>query len=207
MHTAAHPRFPMAASPIMPKPIDWGSLYRGFSAAVTRIDCGALCAKRNKAVPVCCNNRRHIPLLFRDELRWHIRHNGGMWRKRTARTKLDKKQAAECANYLEYCLCIGAEKCRRAKRSLTCRFFPFEPYIAEDGVFVGITYMYRAAKDCPLIDNPDILPTKAYVRQSIKTWERIFKRYPAERELFYEVSRALERSQKRKRRGIKVFAA
>ena len=190
----------------MPEIIDWGALYRGFTAPVTRINCGALCSKNNNGTPVCCNNNLHVPILFADELRWHTTSKNSLWHKRRSKTAFDKKQAAECADYIKYCHCNGAQKCRRSLRSLTCRFFPFEPYIAEDGTFVGITYLYRAGNDCPLVDNPAIDVTKAYVRQSIKIWRRIFDFFPDEFELYVEESRKLRRLFKKQNRIIKVFA-
>jgi hypothetical protein len=186
--------------------IDWSQIYRRFSAPVTRIDCGALCAAKNKGVPVCCANSRHVPVLFTDELRWHTRAKTGMWRERPVRSKLDKKQADEILDYLKYCLCPGIKECQRGLRSLTCRFFPFEPYIDEDGEFVGITYMYRAGKDCPLIDNDAIKVNKAYVRQAMDVWATVFDLYPQELELYHDESRKLQRKFRKLNRVIKVFA-
>ena len=189
----------------MPRQINWSSIYKGFSASATKIDCGSLCAGNNGGVPVCCSNNLHVPLLFSTELQWHIQNKNSMWKKRVSKTKLDKKQEAECSDHLVYCHCDGARHCKRSKRSLTCRFFPFEPYISEGGVLIGITYMYRAKKDCPLIDNPDAGISKAYIRQAIKTWKLVFEQFPEEFDLYYENSRMLQRSFKRKQQTLKVF--
>jgi hypothetical protein len=184
--------------------IDWASLYKSFPASVAKHNCISLC-KPTDGIPVCCKNNRHVPLLLKDELRWHEKIKSGMWRERPIRTKLDKKQAEETLDYLKYCLCPGVKLCKRSYRSLSCRFFPFEPYFSEEGDFVGITYMYRAGKDCPLVDNDSIKIRKAYVRQAIKAWELIFDAYPEDAQLYYDESRKLQRKFKKMRRTIKVF--
>lgn len=190
----------------MAKQINWSTIYKSFSASTTSLDCGTLCAQNNRGVPVCCSNLLHVPLLFKDELQWHRKNKTALWKKRISRTKLDKKQEAECPDYLVYCHCSGARDCTRSNRSLTCRFFPFEPYISESGVLIGITYMYRAKKDCPIIDNPSIQVSKSYIKQAIKTWKLVFEQFPEEFDLYYENSQLLQRSFKRKKQILKVFA-
>ncbi len=183
---------------------NWGSLYRQFTAPMCDFDCGSLCAPDNNGIPACCDNHDCPPIIFRDELRW-LRSRTRVWRKRPARCAADKRADAEIEKYIVYATCHGVAQCSRTYRSLTCRFFPFEPYIERSGDFAGLTYVYRCEDLCPIISRDIHRVNQRYINQSIRAWEAVVETYPDEYELYHDQSRTLRRSFARRKRGIRVF--
>jgi len=186
------------------KTFPWASMYRYFTAPLCDINCGSLCAPENNGIPVCCENEYHLPVLFSDELRW-LRSKTNLWKKKPARTAAEKKEAAEIEVYITYAHCRGIDNCQRPFRSLTCRFFPFEPYIGKKGTFKGITWIYRSKDSCPLIKNKKLSINQAYIDQSITVWRKIFEYYPREFECYADESKKLRKKFKRKGRKIAIF--
>ena len=45
------------------KPADFASLYDGFTAPVSRFDCGRKCAPLNGGEPVCCSTQNAVPVV------------------------------------------------------------------------------------------------------------------------------------------------
>jgi hypothetical protein len=187
-------------------PINWQKLYKEFSAPISSINCGVLCAPRNGGVPHCCTFKNQEPVLFTSELAW-LKTRTSLWRQMPVINKNDRRRAAEIEDYIKYAHCKGAAHCERRFRSLTCRFFPLEPYFEPGKKFVGLTFMYRAEAECPLIDHPEIAINQGYVDQAITVWKELFIAYPREVECYCNVSRGLRTSMKRKGRMIKVFSA
>lgn len=185
--------------------VNWKKLYDAYSANVTGFNCGELCAPGNNGIPVCCVNQDHQPVLFRDELKW-LRTRTNLWHKRPATTRKLKKMDAEIENYICYADCKGIAHCERRNRSLTCRFFPFEPYFDEKGQFKGLTWMYRAEDSCPLIGKPKKQINSRYIAQSINVWKKIFLAYPGEVECYIEESKKLRKWFGAIKRKIVIFA-
>lgn len=187
-----------------PFSVDWERVYNGFTANITDFDCGRLCAPANGGVPACCVNETHQPVLFREELRW-LRTKTALWRKRRACTPRHKKMDAEIEEYICYADCRGIAHCRRRFRSLTCRFFPFEPYFDERGEFVGLTWMYRAREGCALIGTSPRRINPRYIEQSLAVWKALFEAFPGEVECYVDVSRKLRRQYLRSGDPITIF--
>ena len=184
--------------------IDWQKIYNFFTAAVCDFDCGKLCAPDNDGLPACCINKIHEPIIFADELKW-LRTRTDLWQQRPALTKREKKEAEEIEDYIKYANCRGIAHCQRRFRSLTCRFFPFEPYFDEKDRFVGLTYLYRAEDSCPLIGNRKIKINQRYINQSIRVWREIMAVYPREMDLYIDESRKLRRQFKLQDRKARIF--
>lgn len=186
------------------KEVDWARLYRSLSAPLCDIDCGKLCAPLHEGVPACCSHERQEPVLFTQELRW-LREQTDLWKKRRVRTPEHRQQDQEIEDYIIYAHCKGINHCRRPFRSLTCRFFPLEPYFDELDRLVGLTWMYRAQNCCPLIEHPTVRINPRYVKQALAVWRTLMDAYPREVECYIEESRKLRRRFKRQRRTIKLF--
>ena len=184
--------------------IDWRKLYDSFDAPLCEVDCGTLCAPDNGGVPACCANQDCPPIIFTDELRW-LRSKTDLWRKRRAGTAEDKRDDEEIEDHVKYARCKGVDKCDRRYRSLTCRFFPLEPYVDEKGVFAGLTYVYECEHICPMIANDSVAINPEYVRQAIAVWREVFRVYPLEYETYRDESRKLRRRFRRKNRPLALF--
>ena len=113
--------------------------YRLLSVRMTDFDCGSKCAPGNDGVPYCCDREQVTPVLFRDEYRWH-REQGAFWKKMPIKTKKEKKLVEETCTYNVFSMCPGVESCRRTLRSLSCRMFPFEPFLDKKGAVIGLVY-------------------------------------------------------------------
>ncbi|MFH1760690.1 MAG: hypothetical protein ABIA63_06275 [bacterium] len=184
--------------------ISWEKIYNEFTAPVTDYDCGLLCAPGNQGIPVCCDNDQELPVLFTEELKW-LNGRTKLWKQMAIKTKEDKKMADEIEDYIKYCHCNGIAECGRRYRSLACRFFPFEPYMDIKGRFAGITWIYRAEKECPLISKRGVKINQNFINQFIDVWDLLFKVYPGEFELYSEESKKLRRRFKKYNRTIKIF--
>jgi hypothetical protein len=100
--------------------------------------------------------------------------------------------------------CQGHSLCQRSYRSITCRSFPFFPYIDPDGSFLGLSYYYEYEDRCWVISNlckvePD------YREQFIRTYEKLFEVMPGEKETFSYHSAVLRRVFGRKHRRIPLL--
>jgi hypothetical protein len=87
--------------------------------------------------------------------------------------------------------CLGPEQCQRGYRALTCRQFPFFPYIDSQGNFLGISHYWEYEEVCWVINHLEVV-TPEYIRQFVQAFEFIFSRMPEEFENYKthsEVSR------------------
>jgi hypothetical protein len=79
--------------------------------------------------------------------------------------------------------CLGPDLCQRDFRALTCRQFPFFPYIDSQGEFLGLSYYWDYEDTCWVISNMQVV-TGEYHLQFIRAFDRIFEWMPEERETY-----------------------
>ena len=158
-------------------------LYADFDAPIAAFDCGEKCAPYNAGgVPFCCDPRHAVPPLYREEWAYLQQAAPGVWRLWEGETReITAELQAETPEGQVLAVCRGPEHCaaQRPYRSVTCRAFPFYPYISREGDFLGLAYYWQFADRCWLISNLHVV-TPAYVRQFVRAYERIFARYPRE---------------------------
>lgn len=82
-------------------------------------------------------------------------------------------------------VCDG--NCRRNERPLSCRFFPFIPYVHPDG-HISAQIDGRAIKVCPLAENADIVKFNKDFLIKVRKAGRIMYRDPECREKLKEIS-------------------
>lgn len=180
-------------------------LYDLLSEPMLDFDCGTLCAAQPGAIPPCCDNTEATPVLFVSELRWQ-RRQGPFWRRLPRRTRLWR----ELAPLLDLrkdtlCRCPGPARCRRERRALVCRTFPFEPHLDPRGNILGLTYNYTGESFCPLIGRTDVTYRPTYIRNAIRYWEIILSRFPEDRDLYTDESRKLRRQFRRQGKPVPLF--
>jgi len=163
-------------------------LYRMLSVRMTDFDCGKWCAPRNNGIPYCCDGKKVLPVLFKDEYRWH-RQQGGFWHKLHVKTKADKRLVEESCSYNVFALCPGVRDCRRTLRSLTCRLFPFEPFLDSRGSVMGLVYQSSESGCCPLMGKPQHIYIRKYIRNAIRVWQELVDTFPEEKDLYIRESR------------------
>lgn len=155
---------------------------------MTDFDCGQECAQHNKDVPFCCDQGSVIPVLFKDEYRWH-RKQGSFWRKMPIRTRSDERLIRDSCSYNVFAVCPGVRNCRRTKRALVCRLFPFEPFLDDDGGVMGLVYQHGDSKGCSLMGKPQRIYNPAYIANAMRVWQELVDVFPEEKNLYIRESK------------------
>jgi hypothetical protein len=83
--------------------------------------------------------------------------------------------------------CLGHNQCQREFRSLTCRAFPFFPYINSKSEFLGLSYYWEYEDRCWVISNLQVV-SAAYKKSFIEGYELLFDSYPEAIRNFYDYS-------------------
>lgn len=185
--------------------IDFNVLYHNFDAPISTLDCGMKCAPHNiNGVPFCCDTHHAVPTVYQAEWEflqentdlWHLWH--GENEKETARL------AEQTPPGLVLVECQGHLLCQRGFRSITCRSFPFYPYIDKTGMFLGISYYWEYEDRCWVISNLGVV-TKDYRDSFIAVFEHLFKVRPQEFENFKYHSMIARRIFGRKHKTIPLL--
>jgi hypothetical protein len=179
------PKFPFSIkSPLA----DIHSLYGGFDAPIAALDCGQKCAPHNlsgkvpeaqqSGKPFCCDICHAVPAAYRQE--WEYLQRGTnlwhMWRGNECELSVKderKKLLAETPADMVLLACLGPADCQRPFRTLSCRQFPFFPYVTADYRFLGLAYDWEFEKTCWVISNLGAI-TETYRQQFIETHDRLF---------------------------------
>jgi hypothetical protein len=143
------------------------ALYDGFDAPVTFLDCGQKCAPHNpNGKPFCCDIAHAAPAVYKQE--WaYLQPNTDLWR------EYHDETGEEIPENMLLLACLGPQSCLRPFRSLSCRQFPFFPYVTADYRFVGLSYYWEFESRCWVISNLGEV-TETYRREFIATYDRLF---------------------------------
>ena len=158
--------------------VDIRKLYDGFGIPVVPLDCGEKCALHNPSgKPFCCDICYAVPSAYHQE-----------WEYLQSRTNLwHPWRGDECESYPEdpahlesdtpasmiLLACLGPDHCQRENRSLSCRQFPFFPYITADLTFIGLTYNWELEDTCWVISNFDQV-TESYRKAFVQLYDGLF---------------------------------
>jgi hypothetical protein len=184
---------------------EFASLYTRFQAPISALDCGSRCAPYNEhGVPFCCDTRHAIPSVYQAEWQY-LQANTDLWH---AWESNDPGNAARLRNSLPdgqvLVECLGHQLCQRNYRSITCRSFPFFPYITLQGEFIGISYYWEYEDRCWVISNLGQV-TRAYLESFIEAYDTIFRLVPEEVENFRQHSIRMCRNFGIQRRAIPLL--
>ena len=185
--------------------IDYAGLYARFQAPIAAMDCAERCAPHNEwGAPFCCDTRHSVPTAYLDE--WmYLRVNTDMWQvwmaDEPSETARLREQTPEGQVLIE---CQGHEFCQRGFRALTCRAFPFFPYLTREGEFTGLSYYWEYEGRCWVISNLRVV-TPEYRAQFVAAYDELFARMPAERETFRHHSTVMRRVFGRRRRALPLL--
>ena len=158
-------------------------LYQGFPSALSEIDCGLKCGPHNdRGVPVCCDIRLTIPSAYESEWEF-LQERTDLWRPWSSSNDPDNPFEDEIQDGQVLLQCQGHEKCQRPYRTLTCRAFPFFPYLDSRGDFLGLAYYPDYRESCWMISNLELV-TNQYRREFRQAYLEIFTRFPTSREIF-----------------------
>jgi hypothetical protein len=158
---------------------DIRKLFDGFDASVTALDCGKKCAPHNPSgKPFCCDICHAVPAAYRQE--WeYLQPNTGLWHEwRGDECGLDTKEErskllTETPDDMILLACLGPAHCQRPFRALSCRQFPFFPYVTADYRFLGLAYDWEFENTCWVISNLSAV-TDSYRQQFVEIHDRLF---------------------------------
>jgi len=163
-------------------------LYQEFSLPLSGIDCGEKCGPFNDyGIPVCCDIKLVIPSAY--YLEWeYLRAETELWHLWKGSGAIEQEELIQDVQPGQQLLqCLGHPSCQRSYRSITCRAFPFYPYLDRDGDLLGLAY-YREFRDqCWIISNLTVV-TAEYKEQFQRTFEKLFQRFPDTKENYLHFS-------------------
>jgi hypothetical protein len=185
--------------------MDYAEFYSRFQAPIAAFDCGQRCAPHNEwGAPFCCDTRHAIPTAYLAVLEYLERHSDlwHLWQAQQPDETARLRSQAPVGQVL--IACQGNAYCQRDFRSLTCRSFPFFPYLTRQGEFIGLAYYWEYEDRCWVISNLWVV-TPEYRQQFIAAYDRLFEHMPAERENFRHYSAVMRRVFGRRRRALPLL--
>ena len=179
-------------------------LYREFSSPLSEIDCGLKCGPYNDyGVPICCDIQHTIPAAFEDE--WaYLKEETDLWKPWSSSKELLISIEDELQDGQVLLECLGHKDCQRPFRTLTCRAFPFYPYMTKAGDFIGLTYYWEYEDRCWVINHLQNI-TSDYVQAFVKAYDWIFVNISGEFDNFRYHSIIMRRVFGRKKRAIPLL--
>ncbi len=178
-------------------------IYQHFNSTPAAHDCGQVCAPQNDGIPFCCDSEWLIPVMYEKEFAY-LQGMTNLWKRFKPRTKQEQKLIEETDESAVFVECLGHTKCERQFRSVSCRLFPFEPYLDLQNNFLGLTYNYKLGKKCPLVDKPDIV-SKEFISEQIEMWRYIFEKEPTELDVYHDQSIQTRRYASRMKKPLYIF--
>jgi hypothetical protein len=183
----------------------FAGLYPRFQAPIADLDCGERCAPYNeRGVPFCCDLRHAVPTAYLAE--WaYLERSTQLWRLfETQDQNVGEHLRAKTPENQVLIACQGHQRCQRDFRALTCRAFPFFPYITRQGEFIGLSYYWEYQDLCWVISNLNRV-TEEYRRQFIEVYDWILDQMPEEHKNFRYQSMMMRRAFARRRRMIPLL--
>ncbi len=163
---------------------DFQALYAQFSNPIAQFDCGSKCAPYNeRGVPFCCDTRHSVPTAYQAEWQY-LQENTELWHLWEAGdSKETQRLRDETPDGMILIECQGHLRCQREFRSMTCRGFPFYPYINSKNEFLGLAYYWEYEERCWVINHLDIV-TLEYRAEFVQVYDYLFTKEPKERKNF-----------------------
>jgi hypothetical protein len=167
------------------QPADIRSLYDGFNSAIAEFDCGKKCAPHNPSgKPFCCDICQAVPAAYKSEWKY-LEPSTDLWHKWRA-DECDETTSEEAARLkaetprgMVLLACLGPSQCQRDFRALSCRQFPFFPYVTSDYRFLGLAYEWQFEPVCWVISNLTEVTPK-YREEFLRTHDRLFALFQEE---------------------------
>ena len=181
------------------------ALHSRFDAPIAALDCGERCAPYNeRGVPFCCDTHHTIPSAYQDE--WeYLQVSTDLWHAYEPPDANDTARLVELTPAGQVLIeCQGHSRCQRDYRAITCRAFPFFPYLTREGEFIGLSYYWEYEDRCWVISHLGVV-TSQYVAQFVAAFDELFAAYPDEVENFRQQSIRMRRVFGRRRSAIPLL--
>jgi hypothetical protein len=189
----------------LPEKIDYPKLYANFDAPIAAFDCGEHCAPHNRnAVPFCCDTHHAVPAVYKGE--WtHLQTHTDLWHIWQGRSEVETRRLQEGTPESMLLLeCKGHPMCQREFRALSCRAFPFYPYVTPDSWFAGLTYYWQFEDTCWVISNLQVV-TQRFHAEFMTAFDEVLYRIPGELENYRALSTSMRRVFSRWGRAIPLL--
>ena len=166
-------------------PEDIRSLYDGFNSPIAEFDCGQKCAPHNPSgKPFCCDICHAVPAAYKSE--WtYLEPRTDLWHEwrgdecEGTTTKEIAQLKADTPKNMVLLACLGPSQCQRDFRALSCRQFPFFPYVSSTFRFLGLVYEWEFESKCWVISNLSCV-TQKYRDEFIHTYDKLFATFQEE---------------------------
>ena len=164
--------------------LDIRELYDSFDTPVTDFDCGLKCAPHNPHhIPVCCDICEAVPVAFHQEWTF-MQPRTDLWHEwRGDECTQEPVEPAglrtQTPQHMRLLACKGPTHCQRQYRAVSCRQFPFFPYITSDDRFIGLAYEWEFEKSCWVISNLSAVSV-AYRREFVQIYDVLLSIWYAE---------------------------
>ena len=185
---------------------DIRSIYSGFNSPIAQFDCGKKCAPHNPSgKPFCCDICHAVPAAYKSE--WDtLERSTNLWHKWRGDECEDTtsndiaRLEADIPKNMVLLACLGPSQCQRDFRALSCRQFPFFPYVTSNYRFIGLAYEWEFESKCWVISNLSRV-TQKYREEFIRTYDKLFALFQDEFEQYaYHSERMRAHFMKQKRR-------
>ncbi|MBC8330561.1 MAG: hypothetical protein H8E28_01140 [Anaerolineae bacterium] len=184
-------------------------IYTSFNSPINEIDCGEKCAPHNPSgKPFCCDICEAVPAVYRQEWVYLQEHTNlwTRWRGPECGSGPEEITAlhADTPENMILLACLGPKQCQREYRALSCRQFPFFPYISDDFRFLGLACEWEFEGKCWVIENIDKV-SLAYREEFIQIFDELFSRWPQEMESYALKSEEMRSVFAKRRRRISIL--
>ena len=156
-------------------------LYDRFNTPVVPFDCGEKCKPHNPSgKPFCCDICHAVPSAYRQE--WaYLQDHTQLWHpwrgdECTSHPEDPARLKGETPDSMILLACLGPDHCQREYRTISCRQFPFFPYITKDDAFIGLTYNWALEDTCWVISHLSQV-TNAYRVEFVRHYDDFFSRW------------------------------
>ena len=191
---------------------DIRALYGGFDTPITDLDCGQMCAPHNfNGIPFCCDICHAVPAAYQSE--WEtLKEATELWhpyRGDECASQPDPEPANSVTDSdmppgMIPLACLGPSRCERENRLLSCRQFPFFPYVTSDYRFLGLAYDWEFESVCWVVSNLGRV-SEAYRLEFVRTFDRIFALFQDEFESYATRSEEMRAHFASQRRRIPIL--
>ncbi|HNX46329.1 MAG TPA: hypothetical protein PKK90_06410 [Anaerolineaceae bacterium] len=171
---------------------DFRQVYDHFDQPITALDCGSLCAPYNPhGIPFCCDICVAVPATYHTE--WdYLKTRTNLWhsyRGDECPGELTNPGTLEQETPSHMCLlaCLGPQACERPYRSISCRQFPFFPYITVDDCFIGLAYNWDFEHACWVLSHLDQV-SQVFRQEFIQTYDALLFDIPQDYDSYYDLS-------------------
>lgn len=184
--------------------------YDGFNSPIAEFDCGKKCAPYNPSgKPFCCDICHAVPAAYKSE--WgYLKQKTDLWHlwrgdesgETTAKEVTSLK--ADTPKNMVLLACLGPSQCQRDFRALSCRQFPFFPYVTADYRFLGLACEWQFESQCWVISNLASVTDK-YRQEFIDTYDRLFALFQEEFDHYAYHSEILRNEFSKRRRRFPLL--